>query len=160
MTALMPQIDLTWINDESKLYLLEVMLRDGKSVDQIATVLKVQSTAVSHVIQTNDKIRRAHIESLDFVRATKTRSVADKAGDILDRLYEFAVGTGDDDKDAQVSTKESIAASNLYLQAAGLIGSKAVESEKRMAGVVQEKSAQDEVAQMIIKTLVDRALQQ
>ena len=154
-TSLTPQLDLTWIDDDEYVSALEMMVRKGMTVDQCATILKVQSSAVAVVMQRNPKIRRAALEATDRVRHTVTRHAVDRSMEVLGHLMEIVATEADED--GLVKTANRIAAANLYLQAAGVVGGKALESEKRVYLDPNELTEGDQQTRMILNILIDRA---
>ncbi len=155
MTALAPVVDLTWINDDEVLNNLEVMVRQGMSVDQCARILDLQASAVAFVLQSNPKIKAASLQAVDYTRHNITRKVVNKSDSVLDVLYDIVHSCDED----TVKTRDRIAAANLYLNAAGIIGNKAAEAEKRMNPEQKQSTEQDKTAQFILDRLIDRAVE-
>ena len=155
MTALAPVVDLTWINDDEVLNNLEVMVRQGMSVDQCARILGLQASSVAVVLQSNPKIKAASLQAVDHTRHNITRKIVNKSDSVLDVLYEI-VHSHDEDV---VKTRDRIAAANLYLNASGMIGNKAAEAEKRMNPAQVKTTEQDRTAQFILDRLIDRAVE-
>ena len=155
MTALAPIVDLTWINDDEVLNNLEVMVRQGLSVDQCSRILVLQASAIAVALQSNPKLRTASLQAVDYTRHNITRKIVNKSESVLDVLYDI-VHSHDEET---VKTRDKIAAANLYLNASGMIGNKAGEAEKRMNPEQKQTTELDRTAQFILDRLIDRAVE-
>lgn len=155
MTAIAPIVDLTWINDDEVLANLEVMVRQGMSVDQCSRILGLQASAIAVALQSNPKLKTASLQAVDHTRHSVTRKIVNRSESVLDVLYDIVHSCDED----TVKTRDKISAANLYLNAAGLIGNKAAEAEKRMNPEQQQKTELDRTAQFILDRLIDRAVE-